>query len=139
MVANRLPVQRTEADAEWETSPGGLVRALMGTLRQGGGAWVGWAGSVGDAPPAFEHEGVQLLPLSLDEAEYEGFYEGFSNEALWPLYHDGIRPSTFDPAWWDTYVSVNERFAAGRLPRRRARRAGVGARLPAPAGAGHAP
>ena len=41
---------------------------------------------------------MQLLPLSLDEAEYEGFYEGFSNEALWPLYHDGIRPSTFDPA-----------------------------------------
>jgi trehalose 6-phosphate synthase len=83
----------------------------MGTLRQGGGAWVGWAGSIGDAPPAFEHDGVRLLPLSLDEAEYEGFYEGFSNEALWPLYHDGIRPSTFDPGWWDTYVSVNERFA----------------------------
>jgi trehalose 6-phosphate synthase len=111
VVANRLPVQRTEADAEWETSPGGLVRALMGTLRQGGGAWVGWAGSIGDAPSPFEHEGVRLLPLSLDEAEYEGFYEGFSNEALWPLYHDGIRPSTFDPAWWDTYVSVNQRFA----------------------------
>ncbi len=111
IVANRLPVQRADVDAPWETSPGGLVRALMGTLRQGGGAWVGWAGSVEDAPSAFEHDGVDLLPLALTEEEYEGFYEGFANEALWPLYHDGIRPSTFDPAWWDTYVQVNGRFA----------------------------
>jgi trehalose 6-phosphate synthase len=111
VVANRLPVQRAELDAPWETSPGGLVRALLGTLRQGGGAWVGWAGSVDDAPEPFEHEGVDLVPLALDQAEYEGFYEGFSNDALWPLYHDGIRASTFDPAWWDAYVKVNERYA----------------------------
>jgi trehalose 6-phosphate synthase len=111
VVANRLPVQRASDDGHWETSPGGLVRALMGTLRQGGGAWVGWAGSVGAAPEPFEHEGVDLLPLSLSLEEYEGFYEGFANEALWPLYHDGIRPSTFDPAWWETYVQVNQRFA----------------------------
>jgi trehalose 6-phosphate synthase len=112
VVANRLPVQRGDGEEAWETSPGGLVRALMGTLRQGGGAWVGWAGATGDAPPPFEQEGVHLLPLSLSEAELQGFYEGFSNEALWPLYHDGIRPSTFDEGWWDTYVRVNERYAA---------------------------
>jgi len=111
VVANRLPVQRQSVEASWETSPGGLVRALMGTLRRRDGAWVGWAGSVGDAPAPFDHEGVHLLPLSLAEEEYEGFYEGFSNETLWPLYHDGIRPSTFDASWWDAYVKVNERFA----------------------------
>lgn len=111
VVANRLPVQRSTADAPWETSPGGLVRALMGTLRQSGGSWVGWGGSIGDAPTAFTHDGVHLLPLALQDDEYEGFYEGFANEALWPLYHDGIRSSTFDPGWWDTYVRVNERFA----------------------------
>jgi trehalose 6-phosphate synthase len=111
VVANRLPVQRSGQESPWETSPGGLVRAMLGTLRQSGGAWVGWAGSVGEAPEPFEHDGVQLLPLALSQDEYEGFYEGFANEALWPLYHDGIRPSTFDPGWWDTYVKVNERFA----------------------------
>ncbi len=111
VVANRLPVQRHAPDAPWETSPGGLVRAMLGALRRRDGAWVGWAGCVGDAPAAFDHDGVHLLPLSLSREEYEGFYEGFSNEALWPLYHDGIRPSTFDPCWWDSYVKVNERFA----------------------------
>src|SRR5438093_30780 len=111
IVANRLPVRRSGAGGPWETSPGGLVRALLGALRTRGGAWVGWAGSVGDAPPPFDHDGVHLVPLSLSAEEYEGFYEGFSNEALWPLYHDGIRPSTFDPSWWDAYVTVNERFA----------------------------
>ena len=60
VVANRLPVQRPATDAPWETSPGGLVRALLGTVRSSGGAWVGWGGSVEDAPSPFEHEGDHL-------------------------------------------------------------------------------
>ena len=33
VVANRLPVHRTGPAAPWETSPGGLVSALMPILR----------------------------------------------------------------------------------------------------------
>lgn len=46
VAANRLPIART-ADGGWETSPGGLVRALLPIVRESGGAWVGWAGDAG--------------------------------------------------------------------------------------------
>jgi trehalose 6-phosphate synthase len=112
VVANRLPVQRSAISNDgWETSPGGLVRAMFSVLHHRRGAWVGWTGTAGDAPEPFEHDGVRLRPVRLSRTEIEQYYEGLSNEALWPLYHDAIRPSTFESAWWETYVRVNERFA----------------------------
>ena len=39
------------------------------------------------------------------------YYEGFSNDTLWPLYHDAIRESGFHGDDWNSYVDVNERFA----------------------------
>jgi len=112
VVANRLPVQRSATPVDdWETSPGGLVRAMFSVLHHRRGAWVGWIGTAGDAPAPFEHDGVRLRPVRLSRTELEQYYEGLSNEALWPLYHDAIRPSTFESAWWETYVRVNERFA----------------------------
>jgi alpha,alpha-trehalose-phosphate synthase [UDP-forming] len=61
-------------------------------------------------PP--RHEGIALSAVPISEEEYEGFYLGFANATLWPLYHDAIRPPTFDRAWWHAYVTVNERYAA---------------------------
>jgi trehalose 6-phosphate synthase len=112
VVANRLPVQRAhDGTDEWETSPGGLVRAVMAVLRHRRGSWVGWIGTAGTPPEPFDWEGVRLAPVALSRPDVAQFYDGFSNEALWPLYHDAIRPSTFDSDWWEAYVRVNERFA----------------------------
>ncbi len=110
VVANRLPV-RLGAEGQWIASPGGLVRALGPVLQRQHGAWVGWAGEPGEAPAPFDHDGIDLAPVGMTEEEHQRFYEGFSNETLWPLYHDAIRPSTFDQTWWDAYVAVNHRFA----------------------------
>ena len=42
VVANRLPVQRAhDGGDDWETSPGGLVRAMLSVLHHRRGAWVG--------------------------------------------------------------------------------------------------
>ncbi|MDQ4137389.1 MAG: trehalose-6-phosphate synthase, partial [Actinomycetota bacterium] len=38
-------------------------------------------------------------------------YEGFSNDTLWPLYHDVIAPPRYHRLWWESYVEVNRRFA----------------------------
>jgi len=109
VAANRLPVMRTEAG--WSASPGGLVRALLPMLRDTGGTWVGWTGNPDDSPEPFEVEGVDLHPVSISAEEVELYYEGFSNDGLWPLYHDALRESTYDSSQWDAYVAVNERFA----------------------------
>ena len=57
-------------------------------------------------------DGISFEPVELSTAEVEGFYEGFSNRGLWPLYHDAIRPPEFEADWWSQYVAVNERYAA---------------------------
>ena len=109
VVANRLPVRRT--DDGWERSPGGLVSALEPAVRDSSTTWVGWTGVPDEPLDGFEHDGVALRPVMVTADEQQRFYEGFSNGALWPLYHDAIFVPRFDDGWWDAYVAVNERFA----------------------------
>ncbi len=109
VAANRLPVMRTPEG--WSPSPGGLVRALLPMLRDTGGTWVGWTGDSGSGTDAFNVEGVELHPVPITAEEIELYYEGFSNDGLWPLYHDALRESTYSSEQWDAYLAVNERFA----------------------------
>src|SRR5688572_33022293 len=81
-------------------------------MQRADGAWVGWSGSAGEAPDPFDTRGVHLVGVPLSAEEIEAFYEGFSNVALWPLYHDVIAAPQFHRRWWDAYVEVNDRFAA---------------------------
>ncbi|WP_122941262.1 bifunctional alpha,alpha-trehalose-phosphate synthase (UDP-forming)/trehalose-phosphatase [Brachybacterium sp. EE-P12] len=120
VVANRLPVDsRTLPDGatEWVTSPGGLVTAMESVMRTvDSGAWVGWAGSPGEAPDPFEADGMSLYPVRLEQQDVERYYEGFSNGTLWPLYHDVIVDPVFHRTWWDSYLSANRRFAEAAAP-----------------------
>lgn len=114
IVANRLPVQRSRTEdggSKWKPSPGGLVTALEPVLKQSEGVWVGWTGTPGLAPRPFTLDGVMMRPVSMSEAEENGFYHGLSNSTLWPLYHDAIRTPDFVHEWWEPYVEVNRRFA----------------------------
>jgi trehalose 6-phosphate synthase len=109
VVANRLPVSR-DGD-RWVTSPGGLVRALEPVLQRVNGSWVGWAGNVGEAPQPFEHDGIDQRPVPLSSDELDGFYYGFCNGALWPLYHDAVISPAFHRHHWRPYQAVNDRYA----------------------------
>ena len=111
VVANRLPLTASDCNGGFAPSPGGLVGALWPALRVRGGTWVGWPGAAHGAPLPELLDGVAFEPLELSSAEHEGYYEGFSNATIWPLYHDAIREPTYDAAWWATYRDVNERFA----------------------------
>ncbi|WP_125132189.1 alpha,alpha-trehalose-phosphate synthase (UDP-forming) [Microbacterium sp. 10M-3C3] len=114
VVANRLPVDRVadaEGDDAWRRSPGGLVTALEPVMRKADGAWVGWAGRPGLELEPFEFDGMHLVPVPLSADEVQDYYEGFSNDTIWPLYHDVIAAPRFKRQWWDAYVAVNQRFA----------------------------
>lgn len=111
VVANRLPVTRTVRPAGWRTSPGGLIAALAPVVRAKHGAWVGWTGRTGKTAAPFCHDTMMLYPVALGRREIEGFYEGFANATLWPLFHDAVRAPQFVEAWWTAYRSANERFA----------------------------
>lgn len=114
VVSNRLPVDRVtgrDGTASWRPSPGGLVTALEPVMRANDGAWIGWSGAAGEEFEPFEIDGIEILPVRLDDGELERYYEGFSNDTLWPLYHDVIAQPKYHRPWWDTYVEVNQRFA----------------------------
>ncbi len=115
VVANRLPVDITTAPdgtPDWTRAPGGLVTAMAPVMRRHEGAWVGWAGSPDLSLDPFTADGIKVWPVTLSESEITDYYEGFSNGTLWPLYHDVIVPPEYHRHWWNTYVTVNRRFAA---------------------------
>jgi trehalose 6-phosphate synthase len=114
VAANRLPVDRVVDDlgtSTWQRSPGGLVTAMEPVMRGRVAAWVGWAGGPGPAPEPFREKGVYLHPVGLSPTEIQEYYEGFSNDTLWPIFHDVIVTASFHRNWWNTYRRVNERFA----------------------------
>lgn len=121
VVSNRLPLKvETGREGDYRVSPasGGLVTALGPVMRQRGGAWIGWPGiGVPDPRLAAEfraaglREGYDFHPVYLDDDERASFYNGFSNEIIWPLFHDLQSLCNFDPAYWRTYNAVNDRYA----------------------------
>jgi trehalose 6-phosphate synthase/phosphatase len=127
VISNRLPFAfKREPSGRWLAEPGsgGLVTALLPVLRDRGGTWIGWPGSVGSArefAPALSaagsSAGYDLVAVPLDEEEVRQFYHGFSNEVIWPLFHDLPSLCNFDPAYWRTYCRVNRKYAAAVFAR----------------------
>ena len=114
VVANRLPLDDSAAPdgaCEWRRSPGGLASALHAILEQTPATWVGWAGGVGPAPDLPDIGTLRIRPVALSDEELRGYYEGFANSTLWPLYHDAVESPVFDRRWWEAYRAVNRRFA----------------------------
>lgn len=117
IVSNRLPVKVSKIDGvkKFVPSEGGLATGLASVAQNGNNLWIGWPGAVIDEN---EKQGVtdelnkqNLQPIFLSKKEIGNFYEGFSNETLWPLFHYFPSYITYNPEYWDDYYSVNKKFA----------------------------
>jgi trehalose 6-phosphate synthase len=120
IVSNRLPFLLAKGDTnKWQITPssGGLVAALAPILQDKVGLWIGWAGSFERSYPsdmlarASKDAGYTIKPIVLSQNEIDKYYLGFSNETIWPLFHDLPSLSEFDPSWWAEYQIVNNKFA----------------------------
>jgi len=122
VVSNREPYvhERQGSEITCAVPAGGLVTALEPILKACGGMWV--AHGAGDAdressdatgrlrvPP--DDPQYALRRVWLSQEEIEGYYEGFSNEGLWPLCHLAHTRPVFREADWLQYREVNEKFA----------------------------
>jgi trehalose 6-phosphate synthase/phosphatase len=118
-VSNRLPItiKQDEQGFHVDPSSGGLVTALRPLLNDCAGVWIGWTGT--DEHPEIErvlqehssHSNIAYTPVFMSPEERKRFYYGFSNEVIWPLFHDLQSRCNFDPDYWDTHLTVNQRFA----------------------------
>jgi trehalose 6-phosphate synthase/phosphatase len=120
VASNRLPITigRREGAASLQKSSGGLVSALTPILDQNGGTWVGWSGTEYHPEAASlierssEGQHYSFEPVFLSAAERSSFYEGFSNEILWPLFHGLSFRCQFDSSYWAGYSDGNQKFTA---------------------------
>ncbi len=117
IVSNRLPIKITEDSNGYALLPseGGLATGLASIHAQGANIWVGWPGIMLDDAKQKAYfteilEAKRLAPIFLDDEEIRGFYEGFSNEVLWPIFHYMPNYAVYDFENWQTYVRVNEKF-----------------------------
>jgi trehalose 6-phosphate synthase/phosphatase len=119
IVSNRLPTVITQEGDRWgiTAGSGGLITALAPVVKKNGGLWIGWPGC-GDEAPLHElldefssREGYRPVPVPLSQDSVDKYYLGFSNETLWPLFHDLLGHCRFSLENWHAYVDVNRRFA----------------------------
>lgn len=129
IVSNRLPCvieKGTGEGDEWTVNPGsgGLITALAPVLRKCNGVWIGWPGTVHeddvDVAAVLEQSRqrfhYRMHPVAMPRGEKEGFYEGFANQVLWPLFHCLNERCNFSPHFWSMYELVNRRFADATQP-----------------------
>src|SRR5438034_119671 len=95
---------------------GGLVWAVEPVVRFCGGPWIGRPGIAGEIPKkpmadATRDADYKVVAVALGETERNEFYYGYSNEVIWPLFHDLQNFCNFEPAFWQAYKQVNVRYA----------------------------
>lgn len=107
ILSNRIPTGATPS--------GGLVVALHDCLTSRGGLWIGSAeDTVDDPSDQFTEIGdgaYRRLTFDLSQSEYEGFYLGYANSVLWPLFHWRSDLIELHAEYADTYRAVNARVA----------------------------
>jgi len=119
VVSNRLPITLAHRKEGWEVrrSAGGLVTAMDPILKRTNGIWVGWPGeSSGAGDPRRQAaidravEGQRFLIVDIPAKTAELFYEGYSNQTVWPLFHYFPALQRYNHGAWDAYVDANRRF-----------------------------
>jgi trehalose 6-phosphate synthase/phosphatase len=119
IVSNRLPVtvHKRGNDLHLVQSVGGLATGLGSIYREREALWVGWPGISGKQLVAKDRKQItdllserQCLPVFLSDYEFEKYYNGFCNKALWPLFHYFSHYAEYDPAAWKIYTKVNKKF-----------------------------
>lgn len=119
IVSNRLPVKiyKQNGTIHFKTSEGGLATGLGSIYQQGNNTWIGWPGEIID--DAADRQEItdklqeqNLVPIFLTQQQVNNFYEGFSNETLWPIFHYMATYARFEKEFWKAYVEVNRKFAS---------------------------
>jgi trehalose 6-phosphate synthase/phosphatase len=119
VVANRLPFNtiRRAGVLHFRPSPGGLAVGLSSLPESSKRLWLGWPGVTNEKLKADEKDQIRerlaaehCHPVFLSGKQMEGYYQGFCNKTIWPLFHYFPRRTVYEARFWKTYMQVNEAF-----------------------------
>jgi len=123
IVSNREPYIHTldkNGKVVFKASIGGVSIIFDSILQKTKGIWVAYGGSLTDRAAADDKGHVHVPPKNpkyllkrvwMTEKEKKGYYDGFSNETLWPLCHVAFVRPFFRLEDWKLYQRVNKKFA----------------------------
>ena len=122
IVSNRLPISIRLINGHYQYTPsaGGLATGLGSIYQEGENIWIGWPGNVVEEPEKraeiiLDLHQHKMVPVFLSQKDVEEFYEGFSNETLWPAFHYFTQYIVYNPEHWEAYYRVNEMFCEAIL------------------------
>ncbi|TFH36299.1 MAG: bifunctional alpha,alpha-trehalose-phosphate synthase (UDP-forming)/trehalose-phosphatase [Anaerolineales bacterium] len=123
VVSNRLPVTVKASDSGYSYAPsvGGLATTLNTLRSEMEMIWIGAPGL--DIPDPQDQavvrrelrEQFDSIPVFLDAATFDAYYNGFSNGSIWPLFHYFPQYAHYDSDEWRAYQSINQNFCEAIL------------------------
>jgi len=120
---NRLFIISNRVSNSDHSASGGLASAMEELLQKTGGVWFGWSGKIAeddeiDANKIHIHQegSITRITVDLTQEEHDGYYYGFSNDVIWPVFHNRIDLSNFNKIYYEKYIHVNKLFAREILP-----------------------
>jgi trehalose 6-phosphate synthase len=122
VVSNREPYIHNVAagGVVLQTPASGMVTALEPVMRACGGTWIAHGSGTADRVTVDAEDHVAVPPEApaytlrrvwVSEEEQDGYYYGLANEGLWPLCHIAFVRPVFRESDWQSYVTINQRFA----------------------------
>jgi len=120
IISNRLPfsINKEKDDFQLTPSVGGLATGMRSIYKEYEGSWIGWTGIAADNLSMEDEKNIDkklkdenCLSVHLTQEEINLYYEGFSNNVIWPLFHYFTQYIEYNPAYWEAYQKVNRKFA----------------------------
>lgn len=119
VISNRV-ARADPRSTEDAGASGGLAVAVREALSETAGLWFGWSGQLSEAPamhgPEIQPGGYRVVTVDLTPADHRGYYNGYANEALWPVLHSAPHLMHHDADRYTAYRSVNRQFVDRLLP-----------------------
>jgi len=124
IISNRLPLKANKSENgnfEFSRSEGGLTTGLDSLEMDLEKHWVGWPGAFAEtdeeqAEITKHLENFKFHPVFLTAEHIQNYYEGYSNNTLWPLCHYFYAFVEYENKYWEAYKEVNEMFCQAAIP-----------------------
>ncbi len=125
LVSHKLPVtiEKTGGGFSATRSTGGLATGISSLTMAASSVWIGYAGVPADGLTSPQKRQLDemlrkehgCINVALSGQDFQLYYNGFSNNTLWPLFHYFQVYTSYSRETWQGYYNVNRKFAEAVL------------------------